>query len=86
MAAVTIFNDFEAQENKICTVSIVSPSICHEVMGLDAMIFVFWMLSFKSAFHALFHFHQEALQFLYAFCRKDGIIFISEIIDISKYI
>ena len=23
------------------TVSIVSPSICHEVMGLDAMIFVF---------------------------------------------
>ena len=28
----------------------VSPSICHEVMGLDAMIFVFWMLSFKSAF------------------------------------
>ena len=30
---------------KFVTVSIVSPSICHEVMGLDAMIFVFWMLS-----------------------------------------
>ena len=29
------------------TVSIVSPSICHEVMGPDAMIFIFWMLSFK---------------------------------------
>ena len=28
----------------------VSPSICHEVMGLDAMIFVFWKLSFKSTF------------------------------------
>ena len=55
-------------------------------MGLDAMIFGFWMLNFKSAFHALFHFHQEALQFLYAFYHKDGIIFISEIIDISKYI
>ena len=26
---------------------IVSPSICHELMGPDAMIFVFWMLSFK---------------------------------------
>ena len=26
---------------KSVTVSIVSPSICHEVMGLDAMIFVF---------------------------------------------
>ena len=28
----------------------VSPSIYHEVMGLDAMIFVFWMLSFKPTF------------------------------------
>ena len=28
----------------------VSPSICHEVMGLDAMILVFWMLSFKPTF------------------------------------
>ena len=35
---------------KSVTVSIVFPSICHEVMGLDAMIFVFWMLSFKPAF------------------------------------
>ena len=25
----------------------VSPSICHEVMGLDAMILVFWTVSFK---------------------------------------
>ena len=32
------------------TVSIVSPSICHEVMGPDAMILVFWMLSFKPTF------------------------------------
>ena len=32
------------------TVSIVSPSISNEVMGPDAMIFVFWMLSFKPAF------------------------------------
>ena len=31
-------------------VSIVSQSICHEVMGPDAMILVFWMLSFKSTF------------------------------------
>ena len=28
----------------------VSPSICHEVMGLDAMILVFRMLSFKPAY------------------------------------
>ena len=29
------------------TVSTVSPSISHEVMGPGAMILVFWMLSFK---------------------------------------
>ena len=39
----------EPKKIKSITVSIVSPSICHEVMGLDAMIFVFWMLSFKLA-------------------------------------
>ena len=31
----------EPRKAKSVTVSIVSPSICHEVMGLDAMIFVF---------------------------------------------
>ena len=29
--------------------SIVSPTICHEVKGLDAMIFFFWMWNFKAA-------------------------------------
>jgi len=37
----------EPKKIKSVTVSIVSPSICHEVMGPDAMILVFWMLSFK---------------------------------------
>ena len=32
------------------TVSTVCPSISHEVMGPDAMILVFWMLSFKPDF------------------------------------
>ena len=40
----------EPKKIKSVTVSIVSPSICYEVMGLDAMIFVFWMLNFKPAF------------------------------------
>jgi len=40
---------------KFVTISIVSPSICHEVVGPDAMILVFWMLSFKPAL-SLFHF------------------------------
>ena len=41
---------FEPRKIKSNTVSTVSPSISHEVMGLDAMIFVFWMLSFKPTF------------------------------------
>ena len=32
------------------TVFTVSPSTCQEMMGPDAMIFVFWILSFKPAF------------------------------------
>ena len=35
---------------KSVTVSIVCPSICHQVMGPDATILVFWMLSFKPTF------------------------------------
>ena len=50
MAAITICSDFGAQEIKPLTVSIVSSSICHEVMGLDAMILVLRMLSFKPTF------------------------------------
>ena len=46
----------ELRKIKSDTVSTVSPSISHEVMGPDAMIFVFWMLSF---FTLHFHFHQE---------------------------
>ena len=38
------------ESQKIKSVSIVSPSVSHEVRGLDAMIFIFWMLSFKPTF------------------------------------
>ena len=41
----------EPRRIKSDTVSTVSPSISHEVMGPDAMIFVFWMLSFKPRLH-----------------------------------
>ena len=41
---------FWAEEYKICHCSNFSPSICHKVMGLDAMIFICWMLSFRLAF------------------------------------
>ena len=83
MAAVTICRILESMKIKSVIVSIVFPSICHEVMGPDAIIFVFfecWVLS--QPFHSPLHFHQEALWFLFAFFHKDGVICISEIIDI----
>ena len=50
MAAVTICSDFGDLENEICHCFQFSPCVCHEVLGLDALILVFWMLSFKPAF------------------------------------
>ena len=49
MAAVIVHSDSRAWENKICHSFHFSP-ICHEVLGLDVMILVFWILSFKPAF------------------------------------
>ena len=74
----------EPPKIKSVTVSTVSPSICHEVLGPS------WGhdLSFLNVepqanfFTLLFHFHQEALLF-FAFCHKGGIICISEFVDIS---
>ena len=42
----------EPPKIKSLTVSIVSPSICHEVMGLDAMILVFWVWVVSQLFHS----------------------------------
>ena len=40
----------ETKKIKYVTLSAVFLSACHEVMVLDAMTFVFWMLNFKPAF------------------------------------
>ena len=49
MAAVTVWSDFWTPRKSV-TAFTFSPSIYHEVMGPDAMILVFWMLTFKPAF------------------------------------
>ena len=52
----------ELKKIKSLTVSIVFPSICHEVIRADAMILVFCMLSFKPTYSlSIFHFHLEVL-------------------------
>ena len=73
----------EPEKIKSATVSTVSPSISHEVMRADAMIFVFWMLSFKPTFSLSSFTYQEAFEFLFTFCHKGGVICISQLIDIS---
>ena len=51
----------EPQKIKSDTISTVSPSISHEVMGLDAMILVFLNVELEvNCFVLLFHFHHEA--------------------------
>ena len=45
----------EPKKIKFITVSIVFPPTCHEVMGPDAMILVFSMLSMKPVFSLSFH-------------------------------
>ena len=56
-------------------------------MGLDAMILVFWMLSFKPAFSlSSFTFIKRLFSSSSLSAIKGGVICISEIIDISPWI
>ena len=49
---------------------------CHDLGLLN--------VEFQASFFALlFHFHHEVLQFLFAFCHKGGVMYISEVIDSS---
>ena len=50
---------------KSATISTVSPSISHEVMGPDAIILVFWMLSFKPTFSLSMHYGIFSFNFLF---------------------
>ena len=54
MAVITICSDLGTPQNKVSHCFHCSPSICHEVMGPDDMILVFWMLSFKPTFSLSF--------------------------------
>ena len=65
MAALTFHSDF--QKNSV-TASTFSPSICHKVMGPDAMSLSLLNVEFQASFFGLlFHSHQEVLQFFFIF-------------------
>ena len=82
MAAIAICSDFGAPQNKVWHCFLVSPSISHELMGPDAMILVFWMLSFKPTFSlSSFTFIKfdlgiwnEAGQRLIEFCQENALV------------
>ena len=58
----------EPKKIKSVTVSIVSPSIFHEEMGLDALILVFLNIILSQLFLSPLGPSQEALWFLFTFC------------------
>ena len=52
MVAVTVCSDFGSQEEEICHCFHLSPPICHDEMGLDAMILAFLILVLSQLFHS----------------------------------
>jgi len=74
----------EPPKIKSDTVSTVSPSISHEMMVPDAMILVFWMLSFKPTFSlSYFTFIKRLFSSSSLSPARVVSICISEVIDIS---
>ena len=68
---------------KSLTVSIVSPSMCHEMTGPDAKIFIFWVLTFKPAFSlSFFTYIKRLFSSSSLSANKGGVIYVSEFIDI----
>ena len=73
----------EPKKRKSVPFSTFSSSICHEVMGPDAMIFVFWMLGFKPALSLSLSLSSRGSLVPLLFLPFDDITCISEAVDIS---
>ena len=75
MAGVPSAVILEPKKRISVTASTFSPSICHEVMGPDAMILVFLILSFKPAFSLSSftrikrHFSSSSFSFFFKFLK-----------------
>ena len=83
MAAVTICSDFGAPKNKVCHCCHCFPICLPGSDGTRCPGLSFLNAEFSANFCTLlFHFHQEALQFLFTLGRKGGVC-LFEVIDIS---
>ena len=68
---------------KSFAVSIVSPSMCHEVMGSDANIFIFWVLTFNPAFSlSFFTYIKRLFSSSSLSANNSGVIYVFKFIDI----
>ena len=56
------------EKNKMNSVTVATFTLCHEVVGLDFMILIFWMLSFNPAFSLSFFTLIKGFSFLFIFC------------------
>ena len=63
----TICSDFGAQKIKSVTASHVTVSICNEMMGTDAVVLIFWTLSFKQHFYSPLSFSSKGSLILLCF-------------------
>ena len=79
-----MYRDFGAQENEVCHSFHCFPIYLAWNDGTGCHDLSFLNVKFSATFFTLlFHFHQETLQFLFAFCLEGVVICISEVIDIS---
>ena len=65
--------NLQPKKIKSAAVSIVPPSMCHEVMGLDAMILVFLNVEFSVSFSLFSFTFIKFLWFLLAFWHKGAV-------------
>ena len=78
----SVFPSIRVFSNESVTVFTVSPSICHEVVGSDPLIFIFecWVLS--QLFHSPLSLLSRSTLVLFTFCHKGGVIWISVVIEL----
>ena len=68
MATVTVHSNLGANKTKSVIASTFPTSICHKRVVPEAMVLVFWMLSFKPAFSLSSFTFIKSLWFLFTFC------------------
>ena len=73
MAAATICSGFGDPQNKVCHCFHCFPVYRPWSDGTECYDLCFFNVEFQASFFTLFHLHQGALQFRFAFCHEGGV-------------